>query len=67
MTRKNHPRFDVDALHDHAGATVFARGESYFRGGQVELLAVGPDRVLAEGGGTEDYPTVRTGRGEEID
>ena len=35
MKAKNRPRFDVDVLHELAGAKVFARGEAYYRGGQV--------------------------------
>jgi uncharacterized Zn finger protein len=67
MTAKDRPRFDVDALRDLAGAKVFARGESYHREGQVQILSVEPERVLAQVAGTEDYRTVVRGRGKTID
>ncbi len=67
MKAKNRPRFDVDVLHELAGAKVFARGEAYYRGGQVEILVVEPGRVLAQVAGTEDYRTELTGRGEDFD
>jgi len=60
-------RFDVDTLKDLAGDKAFARGEAYYREGQVVLLSVEPERVLAQVAGTEDYRTKLTGHGEEID
>ncbi len=66
MKAKNLPRFDVDVLRDLAGEKVFARGEAYCRGGQVELLAFEPARVVAQVAGTEDYRTVLTGSGKRI-
>ncbi len=66
MKVRNRTRFDVDALRDLAGDKVFARGEAYYRDGQVQLLAVEPKRVLAEVAGSEDYRTELTGRGGEI-
>jgi uncharacterized Zn finger protein len=59
-------RFDVDALQDLAGDKVFARGEAYHRDGQVAILSIGPNRVLARVAGTEDYRTELTGRGKKI-
>jgi uncharacterized Zn finger protein len=50
----NLPRFEIAALKRVAGA-AFARGEAYHRDRRVELLAVGPRRVLAEESGAEDY------------
>ena len=67
MKAKNRPRFDVDVLHELAGAKVFARGEAYYRGGQVEILVIEPGRVLAQVAGTEDYRTELTGHGEDFD
>jgi uncharacterized Zn finger protein len=62
----NKIRFDVKALQDLAGEKVFARGDAYFRSGQVSLLSVDPQRVLAEVAGSEDYRTLVTGRGSRI-
>jgi len=67
MKAKARPRFDIDALRDLAGDKVFARGEAYCRGGQVQILVLEPGRVLAQVAGTEDYRTELTGRGKEID
>jgi uncharacterized Zn finger protein len=61
MNAKKRPRFDIDALRALAGDKVFARAEVYFRAGQVEILSIGPDRVLAQVAGTQDYRTVLTG------
>jgi len=56
MNRKNsRPRFDVDALRDLVGSKVFSRGEAYWHDGLVELLTIGPKRVVAQVAGTEDY------------
>jgi len=66
MKAKDRPRFDVEALRDLAGEKVFARGEAYYRDGQVEILAMEPARVVAQVSGTEDYRTVLTGRGKRI-
>lgn len=67
MTSKSRPRFDIDALRRLAGQAVFARGETYCSGGQVHILALEPERVLAQVVGTEDYRTLLTGRGQAID
>ncbi|HEY3792711.1 MAG TPA: SWIM zinc finger family protein [Bradyrhizobium sp.] len=67
MTAKQQPRFDIDALKDVAGQTTFARGQSYHRDGNVQILAIEPARVLAQVAGSENYRTVVTGRGTDID
>jgi tetratricopeptide (TPR) repeat protein len=67
MTTKHRPRFDIAALRELAGDKVFARGEAYHRDGQVVLLSINTERVVAQVSGTEDYRTVLTGRGKEID
>jgi tetratricopeptide (TPR) repeat protein len=67
MKTKDRPRFDIAALREAAGEKVFARGQAYHRDGQVEILALERQRVLAQVAGTEDYRTVLTGRGAAID
>ena len=67
MKAKKQPRFDINALRALAGDKVFARAEAYFRAGQVEILSIEPDRVLAQVAGTQDYRTVLTGARMEID
>lgn len=67
MTAEHRPRFDTDLLRDLAGAQAYARGEAYHRDGQVEILTISAERVLARVAGTEDYRTVVTGRGAAID
>jgi uncharacterized Zn finger protein len=57
----------VDVLRKLAGAKVFARGEAYYRDGQVEIVLVKPGRVLAQVAGTEDYRTELTGSGKDFD
>lgn len=54
MKRKAHARFDVSALQELAGEKVFARGSEYYQDGQVQILALEPERVLAQAAGTED-------------
>src|SRR3546814_1653807 len=66
MRARNRQRFDIEALRDLAGEKVFARGEDYYRGDQVEILAIESGRVLAQVAGTEDYRTELTGRDKEI-
>jgi uncharacterized Zn finger protein len=66
MKAKDRSRFSIDALRGFAGDTVFARGEAYYRGGQVQILTVEPKRVLAQVAGSEDYRTELTGRGRNI-
>jgi tetratricopeptide (TPR) repeat protein len=66
MKAKDQSRFSIDALRDLAGDKVFARGEAYHRGGQVQILTIEPKRVLAQVAGTEDYRTELTGRSSNI-
>lgn len=66
MNAKRHPRFDIETLRGLAGAKAFARGEGYARSGQVDILSLEPDRVLAQVAGTEDYRTVLNGAGTRI-
>jgi hypothetical protein len=44
MKARHRLRFDIDALRELAGAKVFARGEAYHRGGQIEILINKPGR-----------------------
>lgn len=60
------PRFDVAALRKLAGNNVFERGEDYHADGQVEILSLESERVLAQVAGTDDYRVVVTGRGNKI-
>jgi hypothetical protein len=64
---KKRPRFDVVALRDLAGAKVFARGEDYHHDGQVDILSIRADRVVARVAGSEDYRTELSGRGANIE
>jgi uncharacterized Zn finger protein len=66
MSAKDRPRFDIDAVRDLAGEKVFARGKEYFSDGQVQIIALEPERVLAQVDGTEIYRTEVTGRGKSI-
>ena len=61
------PRFDLDTLRATAGETVFARGTAYHAKGQVEIVAVEPQRVVARVLGTEVYRTELKGAGRGID
>ena len=65
MKAEGQPRFDIETLRKLAGEKVFARGADYHSGGQVEILALEPTRVLAQVAGTEDYRTELTGRDRE--
>lgn len=67
MNAKGKTRFDTDALRELAGGKVFARGEAYHRDGQVQILAIKPEHVLAQVAGTEDYRTELRGHGGDID
>jgi hypothetical protein len=66
MRRQDLVRFDLDALRKLASEKVFARGEAYHRGDQVQILMIDSKRVLARVAGTEDYRTELTGRGKTI-
>src|SRR5260370_7026829 len=59
-------RFDVTALRNLAGGKVVERGEDYHADGQVEILSLEPERVLAQVTGSDDYRTVLAGRGKKI-
>jgi len=65
--KRNSARFDVDTLRELAGGKVFARGKEYFQDGDVEILSIEPQRVLAQVSGSEDYRTVLRGGGRNID
>lgn len=67
MKATSQTRFDIDTLREIAGEKVFARGEAYHRDGQVEILVIKPDRVLAQVAGSEDYRTQLTLHGGDID
>jgi tetratricopeptide (TPR) repeat protein len=67
MNAGKRARFDIETLRKLAGDRSFARGKDYFRDGCVQILSLGSKRVVAEVSGTEDYRTVLTGRGEDID
>ena len=67
MTASSTTRYDVEALKNRAGGTVFARGEAYHRDGRARLLSVEPARVLAVVEGSQDYTVALSGRGGEID
>src|SRR5882724_11926338 len=66
MKAKDRSRFDIDVLRDLAGDKVFARGEAYYRDGQVQILILEPGRVLAQVMGTENYRTELKKRGTDI-
>jgi uncharacterized Zn finger protein len=65
-TKTGLPRFDPGELAALAGDRAFARGEAYHRGGQVTILSLAADRVLAQVAGTEDYRVTLSGRGRAI-
>jgi uncharacterized Zn finger protein len=66
MKAKDRPRFDTEALRDVVDPKVFARGAAYCRDGQVRILTIDPQRVLAQVAGSEDYRTEVTGRDMQI-
>jgi uncharacterized Zn finger protein len=66
MTKaQEEPRFDIEAVRGLVGDKVFARGEAYHRDGQVRILTIEPDRVLAQVAGSENYRTHLVGRGKK--
>jgi len=67
MKAKARHRFNLDVVKELAGGKVFARGEAYYRDGQVVILSLRTDRVLAQVAGTEDYRTELSGRGVNIE
>jgi hypothetical protein len=67
MNAKARARFDPATVRELAGGKTFARGKDYYRDGSVEIVSLGPKRVVAQVAGTDDYRTVLTGRGTDID
>ena len=59
-------RFDIESVRRLAGDKAFARGETYFRDGLVEIIDRGSARILARVSGSETYRTLLTGRGGQI-
>ncbi len=57
------PRFDVAALRQWAGKTLFERGEAYHREGRVEIRAQEGDLILLRVVGTRHYTVELSGRG----
>src|SRR3954447_7268113 len=66
MKAKSRPRFDVEVLRERARTQAFARGEAYCAGGEVEILAIDPRRVLAQVAGTEDYRVKLRGQAKDV-
>src|SRR4051812_25157385 len=62
-----HLRFDLDTLRATVGETIFARGAAHNAKGQVEIVAVEPQRVVARVLGKEVYRTELKGAGRGID
>jgi uncharacterized Zn finger protein len=67
MTKKAQFRFDAERVRALAGDRSFTRGEAYHRDGQVNILSLSADRVLAEVTGTEHYRVELSGHGRTID
>lgn len=59
-------RFDVETLRTLAGDRAFARGCDYHKAGQVSILSLEADRVLARVAGSETYRSMLTGKGKRI-
>lgn len=60
------PRFDVETLRTLAGDRAFVRGRDYHQAGQVTILSLDANRVLARVAGSETYRSVLTGTGKRI-
>lgn len=56
----------IEQLTDNAGPRCHARGTAYAEQGQVAILAITPDRVIAEAYGNETYSVHLTGSGKGI-
>jgi hypothetical protein len=56
-TKADPLRFDVETLRAAAGDKVFARGQAYFAGGQVEILGIERKQAHARVAGTQIYRT----------
>jgi len=63
---RRRPRFDRQALRRIAGDKIFQRGVEYHGAGLVEIVAVEPDRVIAEVQGSELYRTELKGGQDAI-
>ncbi len=59
-------RFDVETLRTLTGDRAFARGRDYHKAGQVTILSLEADRVLARVEGSETYRSVLTGKAKRI-
>ena len=60
------PQFDRDHLRKLAGDKVYARGVAYHANGQVEIVTIEPNRVVAEVTGSEVYRSELNGSGEHF-
>ena len=67
MIKPSETRFDPATLRERAGAKSFARGEGYANPGQVDLLSMATDRIIAEVHGGESYGVRLLGSGSKID
>ena len=59
-------RFDVAALRDLAGETVFARGVPYQQDGRVEIVSFDRTRIVARVAGSEVYRCELVGTGRKF-
>jgi uncharacterized Zn finger protein len=59
-------RFDLAALRNTAGETVFARGIPYHQDGQVEIVRLDRTRILARVAGSEVYRCELVGVGKKF-
>lgn len=66
MTTMDEFGVDIDKLRELVGEKVFASGEDYYQDGNVHILALLSERVLAQVEGRETYRTEVTGRGRRI-
>ena len=66
MRAKPRPQIDVEHLRRLAGEKTFRRGEDYYAGGRVDILACETARIVAQVGGSENYSTIVTGYGRDI-
>jgi SWIM zinc finger len=65
-TKTDKPGFDAETLRAMAGDKAFARGQSYFSAGQVEILAIERSRIRARVAGTVVYRTELKGSGRRF-
>jgi uncharacterized Zn finger protein len=59
-------RFSPEALRSRAGDRTYERGAEYHRAGQVTILSLDAERVVARVSGSEDYRTELAGKGLAI-